>query len=191
MTLAAELGSSEYRAGADAYRECARAKLGAEDALVPCRRSIAAYRATGQERTLPLRLSLLAEAYREAGRAEEGLSLLEEPLGRIGRTREGWIEAELHRVKGELLLALPVPDHAGAEASYRQAIAVAREQSAKMWELRAAVGLARLWHEQDRRAEARELIAPIYGWFIEGFDTSDLKAAKVLLNARPWPAAPV
>jgi predicted ATPase len=191
MTLAAELGSSEYRAGADAYRECARAKLGAEDALVPCRRSIAAYRATGQERTLPLRLSLLAEAYREAGRAEEGLSLLEEPLGRIGRTREGWIEAELHRVKGELLLALPVPDHAGAEASYRQAIAVAREQSAKMWELRAAVGLARLWHEQDRRAEARELIAPIYGWFIEGFDTPDLKAAKVLLNARSWPAAPV
>jgi predicted ATPase len=100
-------------------------------------------------------LSLLAEAYREAGRSEEGLKLLEEPLGRIGRTREGWIEAELHRVRGDLLLALPVPDHAGAEECHRRAMAVAHEQNPKMWELRAATSLARLWRDQGKRAHAR------------------------------------
>jgi predicted ATPase len=93
-----------------------------------------------------------------------------------------WIEAELHRLRGELLLALPEPDQSEAEACFRQALAVASQQQAKFWELRAATSLARVWRDQGKRAEARDLLAPIYGWFTEGFDTADLKDAKALLD---------
>jgi predicted ATPase len=127
-------------------------------------------------------LAIIAEAYSAAGRPEEGLLQLEEPLGRIERTREGWITAELYRLKGELLLALPEPDQTGAEASIRRALAVARAQRARMWELRAAMSLGRLWIGQGRRREALDLLAPVYGWFTEGFDTPDLREAKALLD---------
>jgi predicted ATPase len=161
---------------------CAQARLGAEDALAAAVQAIANYRATGQERVTPLCLAILAEAYSAAGRPEEGLRQLEEPLGRIERTREGWITAELHRLEGELLLALPESDQPGAEACFRRALAVARAQQARMWELRAAMALARLWIDQGRRREARDLLAPVYGWFTEGFDTPDLREAKTLLQ---------
>jgi predicted ATPase len=92
-----------------------------------------------------------------------------------------WIEAELHRLGGELRLATPEPDQSEAEACFRRALAVAHEQQAKLWELRAATSLARLWQDQ-RRNEAHDLLAPIYGWFTEGFDTPDLKQAKALLH---------
>jgi predicted ATPase len=108
--------------------------------------------------------------------------VLEEPLARIGYTREGWIEPELHRVHGELLLSLAKPNSGEAEACFHRAIGVGREQNAKLWELRAATSLARLWAEQGRRAEARELLAPVYGWFTEGFETRDLKDARALLD---------
>ena len=93
-----------------------------------------------------------------------------------------WIEAELHRLRGELRLALPEPDQSEAEACFRRALAVAHEQQAKLWELRAATSLARLWRDQRRRNEAHDLLAPICGWFTEGFDTADLKDAKGLLD---------
>jgi predicted ATPase len=93
-----------------------------------------------------------------------------------------WIEAELHRLHGELRLALPEPDHPGAEACFLRAMAIAREQQAKLWEIRAATSVGRLWAEQGRRAEAQDLLAPVYGWFTEGFDTADLKDAKALLG---------
>jgi predicted ATPase len=92
------------------------------------------------------------------------------------------MEAELHRVKGDLLMALPRRDPGEAEERFHRAIAIARQQSARMWELRAATSLARLWRDQGRGAEAHDVLAPVYGWFTEGFDTADLKDAKALLD---------
>ena len=93
-----------------------------------------------------------------------------------------WYAAELSRLKGALLLRQAVPDVPQAEACFQQALAVARRQQAKSWELRAAMSLARLWQSQGKRAEAYELLAPVYGWFTEGFDTADLQEAKTLLE---------
>ena len=97
-------------------------------------------------------------------------------------TKEKWAEAEVHRVAGEIALKSPDPDAAKAEANFQQALTIARQQQAKSWELRAAMSLARLWRDQGKVREARELLAPVYGWFTEGFDTRDLKDAKALLE---------
>jgi predicted ATPase len=115
-------------------------------------------------------------------RAKVAFRVLLRKAARLVRTAEGWMEAELHRVRGELLMALPHRDPGEVEACFHRALAVARPQSAKLWGLRAATSLARLWREHGRRAEARELLAPIYGWLTEGFDTADLKGAKELLK---------
>ena len=116
------------------------------------------------------------------GQAEEGLRLLAEALAHVDHTGERYYEAEVYRLKGELLLRQAVPDAPQAEACFQQALAVARRQQAKSWELRAAMSLSRLWQQQGKRAEARELLAPIYSWFTEGFDTPDLQEAKALLE---------
>ena len=108
--------------------------------------------------------------------------IIDEALVSVEETGERIYEAELHRFKGEVQLKLSVPDPQGAEASFYQALEVARSQSAKMWELRAATRLARLWQSQGKTNEARDLLAPVYGWFTEGFDTADLKEAKALLD---------
>jgi predicted ATPase len=100
----------------------------------------------------------------------------------IETTKEKWCEAEVHRVAGEIALLSQEPDTAKAEAYFERALAVARQQQAKSWELRAAMSMARLWSDQGKRGEARELLAPVYGWFTEGFDTRDLKEAKALLE---------
>jgi predicted ATPase len=128
----------------------------------------------------PFLLTTLAEAYGMAAQPEEGLNRLAEAEALIQRTRERWVEAELHRLRGTLLLSLD--RHEPAEESYRQALAVAQRQSAKFWELRAALDLARLWRDQGKRTEARELLSPVYGWFTEGFDTPVLKEAEALLE---------
>jgi predicted ATPase len=143
---------------------------------------LAGYRATGAELWAPDFLALLAEGQRRTGQAAAGLDIVAEALDRVERTKGRWLEADLHRLRGELLLAVAEPEQPEAEACFRRALAVAREQGAKMWELRAATSLARLWTEQGRRAEAHNLLAPLYGWFTEGFDTPDLKEAKALLN---------
>jgi predicted ATPase len=119
---------------------------------------------------------------RLAGQAAEGLTLLGEALQIVERTGERWLEAELHRHKGQLLLRQGHPD--AAEEFYWKALCIAREQKAKLWELRAAPSLAGLRNDQGRRAEARDLLAPVYEWFTEGFDTPDLKEAKALLDER-------
>jgi predicted ATPase len=108
------------------------------------------------------------------------LTLLDDALRIVERTDERWFEAELCRQKGQLLLRRGYNE--AAEELSRKALSIAQEQEVKMWELRAAAGLARLWLEQDRRAEARDLLAPVYGWFTEGFDTPDLKEARALLD---------
>ena len=97
-------------------------------------------------------------------------------------TNESWYEADIHRVAGEIALKSPEPDPAKAEAYFERALAIAREQKAKSWELRAATSKARLWRDQGNRQQAHDLLAPVYGWFTEGFDTLDLKEAKALLE---------
>ena len=120
---------------------------------------------------------------RQRGPAWRGAgSCCAEALGRSDETGERWFEAELHRLRGEAAAGVAADAPTEAEACFRQALAVAREQGAKLWELRAATSLARLWAEQGERAEAHDLLAPVYGWFTEGFDTADLKEAKALLE---------
>jgi len=122
----------------------------------------------------------LAEANVKLGRSVEGLNYLAEAAQFIEMTEERNNEAELHRVRGDLLNA--IGDRAAAEQKYQQALAVAKRQSAKPFELHAASSLARLWRDQGKRDEARDLLAPVYGWFTEGFDTPVLKEAKALLD---------
>jgi class 3 adenylate cyclase/predicted ATPase len=151
--------------------------------LAQMRHGMAAILATGQTLTRPLCLVLLAEAAGHAGQVEEGLRLLAEALASLETSGRGDLLAEVHRLQGELLLRHATLDAAQAEACFHQALAIARRQQAKSWELRAAMSLARLWQQQGKRQEARELLAPIYGWFTEGFDTADLQEAKALLEA--------
>jgi class 3 adenylate cyclase/predicted ATPase len=128
----------------------------------------------------PYHIALLAAAYEIAGQIDEGLTLLNDALQIVERTGERLLAAELNRLKGQLLLRQGHPE--AAEELYRKALSIAREQEAKLWELRAAISLARLRRDQDRLAEARDLLAPVYGWFTEGFATPDLKEAKALLD---------
>jgi predicted ATPase len=127
-------------------------------------------------------LARFADACLLAGWIEEGLSAVRDALTETEETEVRWYDAELNRLEGELLLASEDPDESRAEASFRKALDIARGQQAKSWELRAATNLARLLARQGRREEARALLAPIYGWFTEGFDTADLEEAKGLLN---------
>jgi class 3 adenylate cyclase/predicted ATPase len=176
-------GFPQYLNSGVLYRGCVLAQRGhLPEGLALYMQGLVASRRAGKEREVPLASALLAEAYLKADQAAEGLGVLEEPLGRIPRTGEGWMEAELHRVRGDLLMALPQRDPGGAEACFHRAIAVACQQSGKMWELRAAISLARLWAQEGKRQNAYELLAPVYGWFTEGFDTADLKDAKALLD---------
>jgi class 3 adenylate cyclase/predicted ATPase len=152
-----------------------------EDGVAEMRQGLAARRAVGARNPEAEYLVRLGEAYGRIGQAEEGLRLLAEALVVVDKGAL-WYESELHRIKGELLLRQAVPDAPQAEACFHQAIAVASRQQAKSWELRAALSLSRLWQQQGRRAEARQLLAPIYSWFTEGFDTPDLQEAKALLD---------
>jgi tetratricopeptide (TPR) repeat protein len=151
-----------------------------EEGLTLLAKALSTLRATGTIAGTPLVLTGLAEAYAVLGQSVEGLNCLAEAAQIIEKTEERRDEAELHRVRGDLLNA--IGDRAAAEQSYRQALAVAERQSAKFWELRAATSLARLWRDQGKRTEARDLLAPIYGWFTEGHDTPVLKDAKALLD---------
>src|SRR5262249_20123707 len=131
----------------------------------------------------PYFLALLAEAHSIIGEPEAGLTVLTEALTLVDTTGERWSEPELYRLKGELLLQQSSRNQTEAESCFHQAIAIAQNQQAKSFELRIATSLARLWHSQGKRQEAYNLLAPVYGWFTEGFDTADLKDAKALLDA--------
>ena len=140
----------------------------------------AAYSATGAETRISYHIALLAKACEIAGQLEEAFSLLNNALQIATRTGERWFAAELYRHKGQLMLRQGHSE--AAEELYRQALMIAKEQEAKLWELRAAISLARLVGNQGRRSEARELLAPVHGWFTEGLDTPDLKNATAVLN---------
>ena len=124
----------------------------------------------------------MAAAHAELGQLDEAWRCIGEAMSTIETTKERWFEAEANRMAGEIALKSPEPDAAKAEAYFERALSVARQQQAKSWELRAAMSMARLWRDQGKRDEARELLAPVYGWFTEGFDTLDLKEAKKLLD---------
>jgi predicted ATPase len=128
---------------------------------------------------IPHGVTMLADAYRIGSAPEAGLAQISEAQRLAEATEVKWVLAETLRLRGDLLAQ--TGDRMAAEASYRQALALAQQQCAKLWELRAATSLARLWREQGRRGEARDLLAPIYGWFTEGFDTADLQDAAKLL----------
>jgi predicted ATPase len=146
---------------------------------------LAAARATGLGLALDLPLAMLAEAYAQDGRIAEGLAVLSDALANVDTTGGRWGEAELHRLKGALILRLsdqnPEARMKNAEACFHQALAIARHQQGKSWELRATTSLARLWQQQGKIAEARQMLSEIYNWFTEGFDTKDLQEAKALL----------
>jgi predicted ATPase len=152
-----------------------------EEGMAQMCQGMAAQWAEGVGVTLAEHSTRLGEAYGRIGQAEAGLHLLAEAL--VVVDKGPWYEAEMHRIKGELLLLQAIPDAPQAAACFQQALAVARRQRAKSYELRAAMSLSRLWQQQGKRSEARELLAPIYSWFTEGFDTPDLQEAKALLDA--------
>jgi predicted ATPase len=186
LALAREQGFPHFVALCTVHWGWALAVQGQGEAgIALMRQGQAAWQAMGGELHQPYFLALLAEAYGTIGQTDKGLAVLAEALARVERTDERLYEAELYRVKGELLLRQAVPDVLQAEACFQQALAIASRQQATSWELRAAMSLARLWQGQGKHAEARQLLAPIYNWFTEGFDTADLREAKGLLEALP------
>jgi predicted ATPase len=181
--LAEEKGSLFWKAAGMMNQGSVLALAGrASDAIETLSSGIAALRTTGATLHLPLYLPHLARAHAEFGQFEEAWRCIGEAMTAVETTKEKWCEAEIHRVAGEIALKSPEPDAAKAEAYFERALSVARAQEAKSWELRAATSLARLWRDQGKRDEAHDLLAPIYGWFTEGFDTLDLKEARALLD---------
>jgi predicted ATPase len=184
MTFSTEQRFAQWFAQGMILRGWALAEQGQEaEGITQLRQGLAAWQATGAELDRPRFLALLAEGYGKAGLTEEGLRLLVEAQAAVRRSGERRWEAELYRLKGELLLARSSENHAEAEACFREAFTIASHQGAKLWELRAVISLSRLWQRHGKRTAAYELLAPIYGWFTEGFDTVDLQEAKALLEA--------
>jgi class 3 adenylate cyclase/predicted ATPase len=198
MALSAEHGFGQYVSHARLLHGWALVAQGqGDEGLDQMRQNLTAYEATGAATWRPYYFALLAEGYGQVGAADEGLRVLAEALAAVQQTGERVWEAELHWLQGELVLqARPqppepegnmlhtrgrTPQTAEAEACFHQALAVARHQRAKSLELRAATSLSRLWQQEGKRHDARELLAPIYSWFTEGFDTADLWEAKALL----------
>jgi class 3 adenylate cyclase/predicted ATPase len=182
IALSTEQGFPHFAALGDIFRVWASAKNNAEltEVISLLRCGSTAFRATGAEHWMPHHTGLLARAYETAGQIDEAVALFNDASRIADKTGERWFAAELKRHKGQLQLR---QGHSEAgEDLYRKALSIAEEQGAKLWELRAAASLARLRRDQGRQAEARDLLAPVYGWFTEGFDTPDLKEAKALLD---------
>ena len=183
VALASEKGAVFWRALAEMSQGWLSALNGkAEDAVHTINSGIAAYRSTGATACAPLYLLQLAKAYAELGQFDDAWRCIGEAMTAMETTQERWWEAEANRIAGEIALMSPEPDAAKAGAYFERALAVARQQRAKSWELRAAMSIARLWRDQGKRDEARNLLTPVYTWFTEGFDTLDLKEAKALLD---------
>jgi predicted ATPase len=183
MTLATAQGFASWMARGTALHGWALAMQGQSEAgLAAIRQGLAADLATGSTLFQPYFLGLLAEASGAGGHPEEGLHALAEALAVTDTAELRDSAAELSRLQGVLLLQQAVPDAAQAEACFQQALDVARHQQARSWELRAATSLARLWQAHDKRQDASALLAPVYAWFTEGFDTADVQEAKALLE---------
>jgi predicted ATPase len=183
VALSTEQNFPHFLAPASVIRGWALTQSGeAKTGLAQLRQGLSAWRATGAGLYEPYFLGLQAEAHGRSGAVEEGLDLVAKALDRVEETGERWFEAELHRISGELMLRRAEADPAAAEGRFAHAAAMARQQGAKLWELRAATCLARLWSEQGRRGEAHDLLTPLYNQFTEGFGTPDLQAASAILR---------
>jgi len=181
VAVATDQGFPFYRATGAIFRGWVKAKnANVTEGLSLLRAGSSAYCATGATAWMPLYIALLAGACEIGGQIEEGAAQLDQALQLVERTGERWFAAELNRHRGRLLLRQGQAE--AAEELYLRARGIAREHEAKLWELRAAVSLARLWRDQGRRAAGRDQLAPVYGWFTEGFATPDLKEAKALLD---------
>jgi predicted ATPase len=206
IALSTKYGFPHWLAWATILRGWVLTKQGqVDEGIAQIRQGLTAWQATGAELGRSHFIALLTEAYRQTRQTEEGLSVLTEALAAVDKTGERFYEAELYRLKGELTLAqssvqglasrvqkkqksrVDIPQsafrnpHSEAEACFLKAIEIARKQQAKLWELRATMSLARLWQQQGKKKQARQMLAEIYGWFTEGFNTVDLKEAKALL----------
>ena len=154
----------------------------ASDAVRAITSGVTSLRSTGATLNEPWHLWHLAIAYAELGQPDDARRCIADAIDKVERSKEKWCEAEVHRIAGEIALKSFAPDAEKAEAYFDRALSVARQQQAKSWELRAAMSMARLWRDQGKPQQARELLTPVYGWFTEGFDTLDLKEAKALLD---------
>ena len=183
VALADDKGALFWKALGILAQGCVSSLSGkASEAVRSFRSGITALRSTGATLWAPLHLSHLTRAYAELGQFDDAWHCIAEAIMAIETTKEKWWEVEVYRVAGELALQSPPSDATKAQAYFESALAVARKQQAKSWELRAAMSMARLWRDQGKRDKARDLLAPVYGWFTEGFDTLDLKEAKALLD---------
>jgi predicted ATPase len=183
FALADEKRAAVWKATAMMFRGLLFAVTGeARDAVRMITSGLTARQPKGSTNSMPLFLSYLARAYTELGQFDDAWRCIDEAMTEVQTTKERWCEADVHRAAGEIALMSPECDTAKAEAYFERALAVAREQQAKSWELRAAISIARLWRDQGKRPQAHNLLASIYGWFTEGFDTPDLKEAEALLD---------
>jgi predicted ATPase len=183
IALAEETGASNWKGLSVALLGCVLTLRGsAAEAIDVIASGLADRRATGSTVRQPSIFSYLARAHADLGQFDEAWHWIGEAMARVESTKEKWAEAEIHRVAGEIALRSPVPDAAQAEAYFTTALAIARRQQAKSWELRIATSYARLMRDQGRVGEAHDLLAPVYAWFTEGFGTKDLKEAKALLD---------
>jgi predicted ATPase len=183
VRLADEKGAALWKALGTMQKGCVLALSGkASEGIQMMTSGITMYRSTGSRVYLPIFLSHLSRAHAELDQFDDAWRCITEAISAVETTKERWYEAEIHRVTGEIAVKLPQLGLSQAEAYFERALTVARAQQAKSWELRAAMSMARLWLDQDMRKKARALLAPIYGWFTEGFDTRDLKEAKALLH---------
>ena len=184
VALSIEQGFPQWVAYGTIMRGWALAMQGqGEEGIAQLRQGIAAYRATEAALYVPYFFTVLAEICDHLGHTEDGLQVLAKAHTLMEQQEERWWEAEISRLRGVLLLRQTTTQQAEAEACFQHALTIARRQQAKSLELRAAMHLTRLWQQQGKHTEARELLVPIYGWFTEGFDTADLQDAKALLEA--------
>ena len=183
VAMADERGSALWKAFGVVFQGRLMALTGKPaDAVETINAGLAGWRSTGATVFRPMWLSSLASAHADLYRFDDAWRYSGEAMTAIETNKERWCEAEVNRIAGLIALKPREPDTVKAQEYFERALAVARQQQAKSWELRAAMSLARLWRDQGKVQQARELLAPVYGWFTEGFDTRDLKEAKALLE---------
>ena len=184
VALADEKGAPLWRAFGMMNRGLLLALTGkAKDAIEKITSGLAAWRSTGSTLWTPLYLPHLARAHAQCGQREDARRCIDDAMLVVENTKETWCESEIHRIAGDIELMSPKPDAANAQAQFERALKISRAQQSKSLELRASMSMARLWRDQGMQDEARALLAPLYGWFAEGFDTLDLQQAKTMLDA--------
>jgi predicted ATPase len=183
LAFAAEKGAVFWKAAAMILRGWLFWHIGkASEVIQTITSAYTAFRSTGATLHIPPSFSYLAHSYAALGNFNDAWQCMNDAMAAVETTNERLFEAEVHRIAGEVALMPSDRNAAKAEEHFERALAVARQQQAKSWELRAAMSIARLWRDQGKLQQARELLAPVYGWFTEGFDTRDLKEAKALLE---------